>query len=144
MLNLKYNDTVYNIDDPDDLQSLVDNVLTDLRDDLVVNLWNSFCDKNDYPDEHIFSMSELEDYLMMTDKTAYEVIVGDVVDFDCFSHREDYFIESPYGLRSSDSPWDLVDFDDYPDFIDYMGDLIESKPWKYDCEEVEEEEDSKE
>lgn len=30
MLNLKYNDKVYNIDDPDEADELIDNVLSDL------------------------------------------------------------------------------------------------------------------
>lgn len=136
MLNLKYNDEVYDIDDHDEAIELIDNVLSDLDDNILANLWNDFCEKANYPDEHIFCMSELEDYLMMTDKTAYDVIVGDVIDFDCFSHREDYFIDSMYGLKSSDSLWDLVDFDGYPDFYDYMKELIESDPYKFDCEEV--------
>lgn len=141
MLNLKYNDEVYNIDDPDEADGLIDNVLSDLNDDILANLWNDWADKKGYSEEHIFCMSELEDYLMMTDTTAYDVIVGDVIDFDCFSHREDYFIDSMYGLRSSDSPWDLVDFDDYPEFYEHMKELIEADPYKYDCEEVDEVDD---
>ena len=143
MLNLKYDDIVYNIDDPDDLTSLVDNIMTDLDDSKVVRYWNDFCDKSNYPEEHVYSMGELEDYLLMTDTSAYDVIVGNVVDFDCFSPTEDYFIDSLYGLKSG-SPWDLVDFDDYPDFYDYMQELIEKAPYEFDCEEVEEEEEDSE
>ena len=65
MLNLKYNDEVYNIDDPDEAVELIDNVLSDLNDDILANLWNDWADKKGYSEEHIFCMSELEDYLMI-------------------------------------------------------------------------------
>ena len=135
---LKYDDIVYDTENDDYFQALIEEVLTDMADDTLVNLWNAFCDKSNYPEEHVYSMGELEDYLMMTDTSAYDVIVGDVVDFECFSCGEDYFIDSLYGLRSSNSLWDLVDFDGYPDFNDFIGELIKDRPWKYDCEEVEE------
>lgn len=141
---LKYDDVVYDTENGYKLRDLIEEILTDMDDDKLVTLWNTFCDKSNYPEEHVYLMGELEDYLMMTDTSAYDVIIGDVVDFECFSCGEDYFIDSLYGLRSGNSPWDLVDFDDYPDFNDFIGELIKDKPWKYDCEEVDEEEEDDE
>ena len=143
---LKYNDVVYHDDDHDQMLELADDVLTDLKNNVLVSHWNDWCEKNYYDEDHIYSMNELDEYLTMINVSAYDVIVGNVVNFDCFSHMEDYFKDGIYGLTSSDSPWDLVDFDDYPDFIDYMVDLIKFDPYKFDVEEVyeDDEEDTEE
>ena len=69
-----------------------------------------------------------------------DVIKGGVVDPDCFSCWEAWFIDSIYGLRSSDSPWDLVDLED-DCFRGYFEEVLLKDPEKYDCEEVDEEEE---
>lgn len=133
---LKYNDVVYHDDDHDHMLELADDVMTDLKYNVLIKHWNYWCEKNYYEEDHIFHMIELSDYLDMIDVSAYDVVVGNVIDFECFSHMEEYFKDGSYGLTSSNSPWDLVDFDDYPDFIDYMIDLIKFDPYKFDVEEV--------
>lgn len=140
---LKYENVVYDTENDYQLSDLVDEVLYDLKDKYIVDLWNEYCDKNDYNDENIFSMYELADYLELKGTTAYEVITGNVVDFDCFCYQEDWFIDSMWGLRSSDSPWDLVDIGDY-EFKAYFEGLLLDDPEKYDCEEVDEGDDSEE
>lgn len=137
---LKYENIVYDIENDYQLSDLVDEVLYNLDDDTIVNLWNKYCDKHNYIDDHIFSMSELEGYLEIKGTTAYEVITGNVVDYDCFCYQEEWFIDSMWGLRSSDSPWDLVGIDSY-DFKAYFEGLLLDDPEKYDCEEVDEEGD---
>ena len=137
---LKYEDTVYDTEYCDQANDLLDEVLSHMDDTDIVPIWNDYCDKANYPDDHIFSMDFLEEYLTMTDKTAYDVIVGDVIDFDCFCYQEYWFIESCYGLRSSNDPWDLVDFDD-DDFRTYFEDMLLKDPEKYDCEEVYDDDD---
>lgn len=132
---LKYDDVVYDTENGYQLDDLINEILIDLDNDELVELWNEQCDKADYPDEHIYSMSELEEYLEIKGTTAYEVITGNVVDPDCFSWCEAWFIDSIRGLRSSDSPWDLVDFDD-GEFSEYFEDMLLDDPEKYDCEEV--------
>lgn len=138
---LKYNDIVYHDEYHDQMWELADDVMADLKDSVLVKHWNDWCEKNYYEEDHIFHMSELDVYLAMMDVSAYDVIVGNVIYFDCFSHMEDYFKEGIYGLTSSNSPWDLVDFDDYPDFIDYMIDLIKVDPYEFDVEEVYDDDD---
>lgn len=140
---LKYENAVYDTENDYQLDDLVDEVLYDLNDKDIVKLWNEYCDKNDYNDDNIFSMCELVDYLELKGTTAYEVITGNVVDFDCFCYQEDWFIDSMWGLRSSDSPWDLVDIDSY-DFKAFFKELLLDDPEKYDCEEVDEGDDSEE
>lgn len=71
---------------------------------------------------------------------AYDVITGNIVDADCFSYQEHWFIDSIYGPRSSDSLWDLVDIED-DDFRAYFEKILLDNPEKYDCEEVDEEDD---
>lgn len=140
---LKYENVVYDTENDYQLSDLVDEVLYDLKDKYIVDLWNEYCDKNDYNDENIFSMYELADYLELKGTTAYEVITGNVVDFGCFCYQEDWFIDSMWGLRSSDSPWDLVDIGGY-EFKAYFEGLLLDDPEKYDCEEVDEGDDSEE
>ena len=140
---LNYDDVTYDTENGYQFDDLINDILNNLDNDDLVCLWNEYCDKANYPDDHIYSMSELEGYLMMTDVTAYDVITGNVVDPDCFSHCEAWFIDSIYGLRSSDSPWDLVDLeDDY--FRAYFKGILLDNPDKYDCEEVDEEEEDDE
>ena len=140
---LKYENVVYDVENDYQLSDLVDEVLYNLDDDTIVNLWNEYCDKHNYIDDHIFSKSELEGYLELRGTTAYEVITGNVVDADCFNYQENWFIDSMWGLRSSDSPWDLVGIDGY-DFKTYFEGLLLDDPEKYDCEEVDEEEEDDE
>lgn len=139
---LKYENIVYDTENVYQLDDLINEVLYDLNDKDIVKIWNEYCDKNDYNDDNIFSMTELVDYLELKGTTAYEVITGNVVDFDCFCYQEDWFIDSMWGLRSSDSPWDLVDIDDY--FKSYFEGLLLDDPEKYNCEEVYEGDDSEE
>lgn len=136
---LKYDDVVYDMDDGDQTNDLIYNILINMSDSDIVQLWDEYCDKNNYMEEFIFSMDELEGYLEIAEKTAYDVITGNVIDWDCFCYQEDWFIESIWGLKSSDSPWDLVDFDN-PDFRAYFEDILLDYPEKYDCEEVDNEE----
>lgn len=140
---LKYNDVVYDMDNGDQTNDLLDEVLCNMSDSYIVPIWNEYCDKENYSDDHIFSMAELEDYLMMIDASAYDVITGNVIDPDCFCCQENWFIESIYGLRSSNSVWDLVDFDD-DGFKTYFEDMLLKDPEKYDCEEVDEDEEDEE
>lgn len=136
---LKYENIVYDTENGYKLNDLIDEVLISLDNDDLVCLWNEYCYKNNYMDDHIFSMSELEEYLDLKGTTAYEVITGNVVDPDCFSWCEAWFIDSVWGLRSSNSPWDLVDLED-EDFNRYFEEVLLKDPEKYDCEEVYEEE----
>ena len=137
---LNYDDVTYDTENGYQFDDLVDEVLDSLDNDDLVCLWNDYCEKNYYMDYHIFSMSELEEYLELKGTTAYDVITGNVVDTHCFSHCEAWFIDSIYGLLSSDSPWDLVDLKD-DGFRDYFGEILLNDPDKYDCEEVDEEEE---
>lgn len=140
---LNYDNVTYDTENGYQFDDLLDEVLDSLNNDDLVSLWNDFCETQGYIEEHIYSMSELEEYLEITGTTAYDVITGNVVDPDCFSHCEAWFIDSVWGLRSSDSPWDLVDLED-DGFRAYFGGLLLDDPEKYDCEEVDEEEEDEE
>lgn len=140
---LNHKNIVYDTENGYQLDDLINEILIDLDNDELVELWNEYCEKDNYSDEHIFSMSELEDYLEIKGTTAYEVITGNVVDPDCFSWCEAWFIDSIWGLRSSSSPWDLVDFDD-DGFSRYFEEILLKDPEKYDCEEVDEDEEDSE
>lgn len=140
---LKYDDVVYDMDDGDQTNDLIYNILSEMSDSYIVPIWNEYCDSQDYFEEHIYSMDFLEEYLIMTEKTAYDVITGNVIDSDCFCYQENWFIDSMWGLKSSNDPWDLVDFDD-PDFRTYFEDMLLKDPEKYDCEEVDEEDSEEE
>lgn len=135
---LNYENVTYDTENDYQFDDLMNEVLDSLDNDDLVSLWNDYCEKNNYMDDHIFSMPELEEYLEIKGTTAYDVIKGGVVDPDCFCYQEDWFIDSIYGLRSSDSPWDLVDLEDNG-FMAYFEKLLLDNPEKYDCEEVDEE-----
>ena len=60
---LKYNDVTYDTENDYQFNDLVDEILTGLDNDDLVSIWNDYCEKNYYTDDHIFSMPELEEYL---------------------------------------------------------------------------------
>lgn len=136
---LKYDNVVYDMDDGDQINDLVDNILSNMSDSYIVSIWNECCNDQGCIEERIFSMDELEDYLELKGITAYDVIAGDVVNWDCFFYADDWFIVTIWGLRSNNSPRDLVDFSD-DNFKAYFEELLLNKPEKYGCEEVDSEE----
>lgn len=125
-------DLSYQIDD------LIDDVLDNLNEVDLSEVWNAFCEDNNYVDDHVFSMSELEDYLELRGVTSYEVLTKNIIDSDCFCAEEEWFVDSTWGLRSSDSIWDLVDLDQ-DGFRTYFEKKLLDDPEKYDCEEIDEE-----
>ena len=137
---LSYENITYDTENGYQLNDLLHEILTSMSDPDIVALWNEFCQDQGYIEESIYSMDFLEEYLTMTGKTAYDVITGNVIDSDCFCYQEDWFIESIWGLRSSNSAWDLVSFED-EGFRAYFEELLLDNPEKYDCEEVEEEDE---
>lgn len=133
---LAYEHAIYDLEDQ--LDDLIDDVLDNLNEVDLADLWNEFCEENNYVDDHVFSMSELEDYLELRGVTAYEVLTKNVVDSDCFCAFEEWFVDSTWGLRSSDSIWDLVDLDQ-GDFRAYFEEKLLDNPEKYGCKEISEE-----
>lgn len=137
---LKYENIVYDTENDRQLDDLIDDVLNGVVSDHdIAEIWNEYCDKVNYPEDHVYSMDFLEDFLTMTDTTAYDVITGNVIDPDCFCYQENWFIDSIWGLRSGNTVGDLIDFDD-DGFRAYFEELLINDPEKYDCEEVDEEE----
>ena len=134
---LKYENTIYDTEYGCQLNDLLHSILVNMDDSDLVNIWNEFCQDQGYIEESIYSMDILEEYLEIRGATAYEVITGNIVDSDCFCYQEKWFIESFYGLRSSDSAWDLVFFED-EGFRAYFAELLLDSPEKYDCEEIDE------
>ena len=135
---LKYGNTVYDTENDCQLDALIVEVLYDLNNKELVNIWNDYCEDNSYFEDQLFSMSDLEEYLEINAITAFDVITKNIIDSDCFCYQENWFKESTWGLQSSDSPWDLADIDSY-EFKAYFEGLLLDDPEKYGCEEVDEE-----
>lgn len=51
---LNYDDVTYDTENGYQFNDLVDEILTNLDNDGLVSLWNDYCDKNNYMDDHIF------------------------------------------------------------------------------------------
>lgn len=93
---------------------LIYNALEYMEDDTLVDLWNSYCDKdfNDYP---IYYMEQFDD--LMSGYLPHEII--DAVNEDNFSIYEPYFKRDFYDelFFSFDEPLPEIDADDLIDYI---------------------------
>lgn len=88
----------------------------------LIYAWNDYCDAANYPDDRIWSMSELDDvygYDAFNGMSVSEVAEQIRRDFEDFNFDADYFVITIYGYESGDS---LDDFDvfNFEDLADYM------------------------
>lgn len=105
----------------------------------LVGLWNEYCENNNYWDDRIFSMDELDD--LFCGCGAIELI--DKLSSN-FSTSDDYFKDTIYGLESFDNIEDVIEIDDVIEYIidnddnlycDAIRDMLD------EIEELEEEEE---
>lgn len=87
-------------------ETLVD-ILQNLDDAQIVDVWNEYCDAIDYTDDRIYGMYELDE--MFYGQTAHELL--DALSDD-FSGRDDWMRYTIYGLESFSNPFDKIDIED--------------------------------
>lgn len=87
-------------------------LLENLTENELVDVWNEYCDINSYYDDKICYMDWLDEDLQ--NKTPTQII--DMIDND-FSLRDNYYKYTIYGIESFDDASDVVYFDDLANYI---------------------------
>lgn len=136
-----YNGTQYDWDNDFERSELIEEVVKGLEDSDLVYHWNEYLNRADNLDDYIHSMDSLEEYLEIMEVSAYDVLTECVVDFECFNSMDIWFIDTVYGLKSADSPWDFFDFECEDDFMTYMEEQIFNRISDFGVEYLEENED---
>lgn len=102
MTKYKYNSEVY-----DTIEEAVEEALSFVDDEIIINLWNEYCyDIRDY-DNQIHSMDEFDDYCCNI--TPTDIVCNLTAEFNT---HDEYFIDGIYGFKSFDYPQDVVVFSD--------------------------------
>ena len=87
-------------------------VVEDFKENKLVELWNEFCDKNNY-EEVIYYLSDDEINDFFRNKTPAELIrMGSNVDLD-----NKYFYFHLGEMNTTDNIFDVVDIDELVDYI---------------------------
>lgn len=115
-------------------------LLENLTDSELVEIWNEYCDNNNYYDNRIESMDYFDD--IMSGKTPLEIVNSICNDFNT---NDDYFVFGVYGCESFNYlDEEHIYFDDLANYIldndeDFDNDEIREFLDKLNKEEEEEE-----
>lgn len=117
----------------------VKEILENLDENDLISVWNSYCDLNNYYEDRIYGMYEIDDLF-------YDVKASDFLDklSGDFNHNDEYFKDSIYGLESFNYASDVVDFDDLAKYIVNNEDTLDCAEIEDYLEELEEEEEEEE
>ena len=89
----------------------VKEILNNLDDSELKNMWNEYCRENGYDDYEIFEMWEIDDLFCDMKVSDFLDKLGD------FDHKDDYFRYGVYGLESFDYISDVVEIDELAKYI---------------------------
>lgn len=106
----------------EDIRDILEN---DIPNWQLAEIWNEFCDRNNYNEDRVYEMSSLNEYLQGL--TPLEVI--DSVSDGDFTTCSDFFQETIYGLSSFD---DVASHIDLYELVDDIFDDEET----YGCDEI--------
>lgn len=87
-------------------------ILKNLTENEIVNIWNEYCESNYYYDDRIEFMDDFD--CLFEGKTPTEIL--EQVD-SSFCICDNYFKFGIYGAESFDNPDDYIDYDDLANYI---------------------------
>lgn len=87
--------------------------LENMDTDELLAVYNEYCQRNNYYDDEIFEMCEINNFLS---GTAEEILNGIVA--DSFNINNNYFRVTIYGIESFDYPDDYIHTEDIARYID--------------------------
>lgn len=73
----------------------LEGVLDDLSEDIIVDIWNEYCENNGYSDDMIYYVADLDE---LVTGTASEVL--NAIDIEAFNMNDEYMYCTIYGWRS--------------------------------------------
>ncbi len=103
-------------------------VLENLSERDLIDVWNGYCDNNSYYDSKIYYMSELDDvygYNVFNGMPVSEVAETIRRDFEDFDFDDRYFYVTVFGFESCNSIDDFANFD-IDDLCTYVVDYDEA------------------
>ena len=107
----------------------VNNTLWELKDNELVSVWNEFCDRNSYTEDHIYSMDEFDEHYR--DSTPSDIVNDIDPNFDT---GDDFFRPTQYGTVSFTTATDNIDKYELGDLSNYIVDNLDA----LGCEELQE------
>lgn len=118
-----------------------DEILRALEEDVaeweLVSVYNEYCEANNYYEERIYSMDEIDDLLCGLKPSEVLNAVG-----EDFNLNDKYFKENIYGLESSDYPEDdWIDKEEIAKYVDDNDDYLYCTALKEILDYWEDEED---
>lgn len=95
----------------EELKKELKETIKNLTDWEVIDVWNEYCRENNYYEDEIFAMAELDD--IARDMSPIEILEQ----FGDMNTNDDYFINHIYGGESFTNPCDVIYLDDLVDYI---------------------------
>lgn len=95
----------------EELKEELKETIKNLTDWEVIDVWNEYCQENNYYEDEIFAMEEL-DYIA-SDMFPIEILKH----FGDMDTNDDYFINGICGGESFTNPYDVICLDDLVDYI---------------------------
>lgn len=95
----------------EELKKELKETIKNLTDWDVIDIWNTYCWENNYYEDEIFAMAELDD--IARDMSPIEILEQ----FGDMNTNDDYFINHIYGWESFTNPCDVIYLDGLVDYI---------------------------
>lgn len=95
----------------EELKEELKETIKNLTDWDVIDIWNTYCRENNYYEDEIFTMTELND--IARDMSPIEILEY----FGDMDTNDDYFINGIYGGKSFTNLYDEIYLDDLVDYI---------------------------
>lgn len=112
----------------------VKDYLEDLHDEDLVQLWNAYCDEDNYADDHIYNMDEFDEIMGSEEpsRIAQRIYYGE------FCPNDSWFIFDGCGNLKSGYADELADIDTLAHFIVDNENYLDDDDLEEFCEEDEE------
>lgn len=107
-------------------------MIKNLDDDMLLNLWRNYCDSNNDPDNEIFSMDDFDEFAGYAVDSNGALWLTQRVYYGNFNPNDSYWGWSAYGNLKSFSD---LDDDECPIDMDALADyLIDGGTWDYELD----------
>ena len=117
----------------------IEEVISNLYDYEIIEMWNEYCDNNGYYDDKVFAMSEVDDVVFYDKDLSLETVQW-LQDND-FDPTDDYFAYDGYDIETFCDIYDKVNEGELADYIEDNDDPLGNDEIEEILEEEDEDED---
>jgi len=100
------------------LEEKIYDLLNDLTDSALVDMWNNYCEKNSYSEDYIYRMYDFDEYYKDTEPHQ----IASDIQGDSFDIDDQYFVVGIHGTKSYQYGLDAISAID-----DLIGYIIDSR-----------------